>query len=1595
MVKKGFHIFLLMASMVLLFIVGQAAFAQIAEESAIAPAAVSAIPSIPNPNVPDNDFDILNLFGADSPHAQMLVTENARSLMDFGAAPAGQRRDAGAGYNRSYVDPHGGEYIRTFVGKEYAGQTYLIDGKPYTVSDDGYAVDPIYEKGGYLFTPLYRDETNLYMIAMDFDDLRGDNFAPYGAQRSVLPLGNAIFDLTYPQVLYNQTYYGNDGLERLPEHIFAGRGTLTDGNGVGVVDRLQMMSMGRLKVNAICLNEEYAKLHPEMDEVNDKWPWFRAESAMMSYNTQGLAECEDYRQFSRIHQGGIDAAMRTLEKLRLDVLADKWTEEQIQAGTIYADKAALAAAVKKTMDDFENVDGIYTVMPPTTHGYGYGWQAGSGIATAFGYNDQSQVLRDSEYRHEFEARTPGGRMLGGGVFGTMNLTRDFSRVITTWLHEFAHTYGLIDDYSYGNMGTNNGETGSGQTNWSIMGPDAAMRTGVDLHAWRKFRLGWLSDEETFMILPGEKKKLAILSVSAQGQPGDYDARLAASLAALGYAPGEVDNIGARLVAIPKEMRSRDTFGMVWNNGWNPDRTAYNWYDWFINQWAGGETYAIKTYPSFYTLESRKQLGVDQYVALAASGGVVVSYVANSTWETGHGAGAFKGMTGNTALRKGGTTVWEDQNIGLTVTVLETGEFFDVVEVEYAAVPQRSAARHVYMGSLTASDNFVQAGDPFTVDFDIFTFANPNTNDGTAAPGAPTRVASPLGVPAGIAGFEMTVEFDPNVVEYRPLGNALPDGWAFSDFNVDITDISTGKIVVTAAGNRMVDKDTILTLGFAAKAGVAVGETAIKGAITDVALHNWRGKVVKVGDPGFNGTASGKAVGTYGNGTFATFHATNTLTLSSEDIKSSGGKVTVGSAPTYNVSGRIVCEVPGPLYGLTKQSDNSINADNFTGVESVVNLYKADGTLVTTTKSVLEGYFSIDGVPDGVYYVTAKKPRYDLGRSPDFEVKGANVIIRSNSDGVLGTISIAPLMRERYTMSGVIKGSPNSDGSGATPLVGVDVYIINIGAAYEVMGGPVKTDAEGRFTATGLESFHPYAAIAVSVKGTEYESKYLPQIHLYPHISKPFFGVTEKLELSLGLNYGESGQDYNYPSGVGQLNAYAGTRRVYNNPGACYNIKLTDNVTNRNATLVETQDVRFRMTTKSNTIRFQLRDMDGNAVGPLQSSLGNTNGDDMVRNVAPGEYYIEVSRPGYISACTMPFTVYGTRIMLRQSQTANTMDLVANGSGQTLAGTVINAITGAPVEDAQIVSIPYSASYGKGVPVTSAANGAFSCLTVNSARDLVFSKEGYITKSVYRAAGAASGLVIELMPAPVGGELEVALAELEPARPNNVAMASFDVTNTGEATDYIRISVEGVNANLPDDLFVVEAGQTVTVPFFVTITADVLAKAQAGEEITFIAASATNESKVGVATLAVEDLIIYNYHLILQAEQTEIAAGDIIEVDVILSGDINYTQLNAAIAYDAGLLEFTGYANLSGLAAEVKKAAGNQITVRSVPTVNMLLGAPCTPPVRVVTLKFTVKEGFEEGGFTTEFSFAAQAITTTASFKGAVTAPVKPLIIIIE
>ena len=142
---------------------------------------------------------------------------------------------------------------------------------------------------------------------------------------------------------------------------------------------------------------------------------------------------------------------------------------------------------------------------------------------------------------------------------------------------------------------------------------------------------------------------------------------------------------------------------------------------------------------------------------------------------------------------------------------------------------------------------------------------------------------------------------------------------------------------------------------------------------------------------------------------------------------------------------------------------------------------------------------------------------------------------------------------------------------------------------------------------------------------------------------------------------------------------------------------------------------------------------------------------------------------------------------------------------------------------------------------------------------------------------------------------------------------------------------------------------------------------------------TGEFGSGIA-----DASFDTYTLYMESEQPDVKVGDTLYVDVMLVGDAKYSQVNAAVAYDTERLEFAGYTNLTGMAAEVRKVAPNQITMRSVPSINMLTGAACSTPVRVVTLAFTVTDSFVSGSVKSNLTFAATAVTSTAGVTGTTT-----------
>jgi M6 family metalloprotease-like protein len=137
-------------------------------------------------------------------------------------------------------------------------------------------------------------------------------------------------------------------------------------------------------------------------------------------------------------------------------------------------------------------------------------------------------------------------------------------------------------------------------------------------------------------------------------------------------------------------------------------------------------------------------------------------------------------------------------------------------------------------------------------------------------------------------------------------------------------------------------------------------------------------------------------------------------------------------------------------------------------------------------------------------------------------------------------------------------------------------------------------------------------------------------------------------------------------------------------------------------------------------------------------------------------------------------------------------------------------------------------------------------------------------------------------------------------------------------------------------------------------------------------------------------VLPTYEVYLSPGQTDAKPGDILLVDVMMVGNINYTQMTAEIAYDSELLELESFANLLGWAASVTSAP-NIISLRSVPSMNMVAGGQCSSDTQIVTLKFLVKDSFTEDSINTGISFASVLVSPPGGVTGSTTSPGKPVI----
>jgi hypothetical protein len=298
---------------------------------------------------------------------------------------------------------------------------------------------------------------------------------------------------------------------------------------------------------------------------------------------------------------------------------------------------------------------------------------------------------------------------------------------------------------------------------------------------------------------------------------------------------------------------------------------------------------------------------------------------------------------------------------------------------------------------------------------------------------------------------------------------------------------------------------------------------------------------------------------------------------------------------------------------------------------------------------------------------------------------------------------------------------------------------------------------------------------------------------------------------------------------------------------------------------------------------------------------------------------------------------------------------------------------------------------------------------------------------------------------VGGALELeAKGSPSFASQGNYAKQTYMLTNTGVATDIVRITLDGAlgegrfqtiqvpwNGGLPssvneagaaytfnpnnreifidrvvptffseqnavvlNDLYAVGPGQTIEFDVFIKNAQANSAGFDTSQLLTVVASSETNDAKKASLpgpTLAT----VHSYEVYLQPASTVANVDGTLLVDVMLVGNRNYTQLAAEIAYDTDLLEFAGYDNLKGWAASVSKTAANKVAVRSIPGMNMVVGENCSTDVRIATLKFTVKGGFEGDSINTDLSLATALVTPAGGVTGTSIAPSKPVSVTVQ
>ncbi|MCL1873259.1 MAG: hypothetical protein FWF85_03990 [Clostridiales bacterium] len=221
-----------------------------------------------------------------------------------------------------------------------------------------------------------------------------------------------------------------------------------------------------------------------------------------------------------------------------------------------------------------------------------------------------------------------------------------------------------------------------------------------------------------------------------------------------------------------------------------------------------------------------------------------------------------------------------------------------------------------------------------------------------------------------------------------------------------------------------------------------------------------------------------------------------------------------------------------------------------------------------------------------------------------------------------------------------------------------------------------------------------------------------------------------------------------------------------------------------------------------------------------------------------------------------------------------------------------------------------------------------------------------------------GILHEDGPA-VGGDLVVKAGKFEAADPGRVATQWFTVTNTGDATDIIRVGADcALDFTLLNDLYAVEAGQTIEIPVYVGIPAT----DPAFKPMTFTASSESNAGKAGAASVT-------DFSANINAPvQIYVKEGNKVDyvVSVVNVANEGANLFTIEAAFDAKNLNYAGYTfGPSLLTHSPAQGSFSYDVVNGKLTLDMHLGRPgvlikAETETPLVTFHFTLKDGVAAG-----------------------------------